>query len=284
MREKTVDVLDSLSWTIQPKLWLMKGDYYREEGYFDPHPGPDSGAHFYGVLEVVSESGALRLVEFNEFNADTYYIRRYRGVNKRYSGYGFLQATRERTAETHVVLVNGMTFVEEQMLRENRLDGHFDLLTGASNSIRQGMLVMADKIARRLDAPSGKRYYGLAQAVEPGVTGRLQVVVEEGKIVSFFYDEIFADTPEEIADEELRPYYRQSKYYSLDYVADYPFGFYALFDRLRDQVLARQDLLDLSNLPFSEGVFYDRAWKSYLSLARPLWEELQKDGVLGRQP
>lgn len=279
MREKTVSILNTLNWTIQPKLGLVKGAYYREEGWFTPHPGDSKD--FYGVLEAVSEDGTLQMVEFNEFNAPTYYIRKYQNANKRYSDYAFLQASRERTASTHVVLVNGMTYVEEQMMRENRLDGEFDLLTGASNSIRESMLVLAEKISERLNRPSPQHYYGLARIVEPGITGRLQVVTENGKIVSCFYDEIFADHPEDIENEELKPYYRQSKYYSLDYVSDYPCGFNVLFDLWRAHVLECQDLLDLSGLRFSEGEFFERAWGNYLKVAGELWNRLQKDGFYG---
>lgn len=278
MREKTVSILNSLSWSIQPELGLIKGDYYREEGWFTPHPGDSKD--FYGVLEAVSEDGILRLVEFNEFNAPTYYIRKYQNANKRYSDYAFLQASRERTASTHVVLVNGMTYVEEQMMRENRLDGEFDLLTGASNSIRESMLVLAEQISKRLYQPSGQNYYGYARIVEPGITGRLQVVTENGKIVSCFYDEIFADHPDEIENPELKAYYRQSKYYSLDYVSDYPCGFNALFDMWREHVLECQNLLDLSGLRFSQGEFYGRAWGNYLKTAGVIWDEIKKDHAL----
>lgn len=281
MREKTVSILNSLNWSIQPKLGLIKGDYYREEGWFTPHPGDSKD--FYGVLEAVSEDGKLRLVEFNEFNAPTYYIRKYQNANKRYSDYAFLQASRERTASTHVVLVNGMTYVEEQMMRENRLDGEFDLLTGASNSIRESMLVLAEQISKRLHQPSGQHYYGYARIVEPGITGRLQVVTENGKIVSCFYDEIFADHLEEIENSELKAYYRQSKYYSLDYVSDYPCGFNALFDMWREHVLECQNLLDLSGLRFSQGEFYDRAWGNYLKAAGVIWDEIKKDHALWKK-
>lgn len=277
MREKTVSILNSLSWTIQPKMGLVKGEYYREEGWFTPHPGDSKD--FYGVLEAVCEDGNLQMVEFNEFNAPTYYIRKYQNASKRYSDYAFLQASRERTASTHVVLVNGMTYVEGQMMRENRLNGPFDLLTGASNSIRESMLVLAEKISERLNTPSKQYYYGLAMAVEPGITGRLQVVMEKGKMVSCFYDEIFADHPEEIENPELKPYYRQSKYYSLDYVSDYPCGFNALFDMWRKHALECQNLLDLSGLRFSQGEFSGRAWGNYLKVAGELWKELQKDGA-----
>lgn len=280
MREKTVSILNSLSWSIQPRLGLIKGEYYREEGWFTPHPG--DSRDFFGVLEAVTENERLQMVEFNEFNAPTYYIRKYQNASKRYSDYAFLQASRERTAATHVVLINGMTYVEEQMLRENRLGGEFDLLTGASNSIRESMLVLAEKISERLNKPSGQYYYGYAQPVEPGITGRLQVITEKGKIVSCFYDEIFADHPEEIENQELKAYYRQSKYYSLEYVSDFPCGFNALFDLWREHVLEGQNLLDLSGLRFSQGKFYDRAWGNYLKVAKVVWEELQKDGVLQR--
>lgn len=284
MREKTVSILDKLNWSVQPSLGMTKGNYYREEGWFAPHPG--GPADFYGVLEVVENRGQLQLVEFNEFNAPTYYIRKYQNANKRYSGYAFLQASRERTAYTHVVLVNGMRYVEEQMLSQNRLSGEFDLLTGASNSVRESMLVLAERINKRIGQPSGQIGYVLSQPVEKGVTGRLKVIVEmqentgTGKIVSCFYDEIFADSPDEIENEELKPYYRQSKYYSLDYVSDYPCGFNALFDMWREKVLERQNLLDLTGLRFSEGEFFERAWGNYLTLARKVTEEMKKDGII----
>lgn len=253
MRERTISVLDALSWSVQPGMGMVKGEYYKEEGWFTPHPGGPKD--FYGVMEAVYRGGKLRMVEFNEFNSPVYYIRKYQGANKRYSDYGFLQASRERTGFTGVVLVNGMTFVEEQMLRENRLDGQFDLLTGASNSIRESMLVLAEKISGRLGKCPDGDYYGLAREVEKGVTGRLQVIIKNRRIISCFYDEIFADSPEAIEDAELKPYYRQSKYYSLDYVSDYPCGFNALFDMWKTHVLECQDLLDLNGLRFSEGEF-----------------------------
>lgn len=282
MREKTISILDSLNWSIQPEPGMVKGEYYREEGWFTPHPGGPKD--FYGVMEAVWRDGRLQMAEFNEFNSPVYYIRKYQNANKRDSDYAFLQASRERTASTRVVLVNGMTHVEDQMLRENRLDGPFDLLTGASNSIRESMLVLAERISRRLGAHSNGDYYGLARPVGDGITGRLQVVIENGRIVSCFYDEIFADSPDDIKEEELKPYYRQSKYYSLDYVSDYPCGFNALVDMWKEHVLECQDLLDLKGLRFSEGEFFSRAWGNYLRLAKEMQAELEKDGALKTIP
>ena len=84
-------------------MGLVKGDYYRAENWFAPHFPGDKGYH--GILEVVRRDGTLQMVEFNEINNPTYYIRRYQGVSKRLSDYGFLQATKERTAKSGVVLV-----------------------------------------------------------------------------------------------------------------------------------------------------------------------------------
>ena len=151
-REKSVDVLDRLFWTVQPPMGLVKGDYYRAENWFAPHFPGDKGYH--GILEVVRRDGTLQMVEFNEINNPTYYIRRYQGVSKRLSDYGFLQATKERTAKSGVVLVNGLTHLEEQMVAENRLTGEFDLLTGASNSIKRSMLPLAEEIAGLVEYPA----------------------------------------------------------------------------------------------------------------------------------
>ena len=271
-REKSVDVLDRLFWTVQPPMGLVKGDYYRAENWFAPHFPGDKGYH--GILEVVRRDGTLQMVEFNEINNPTYYIRRYQGVSKRLSDYGFLQATKERTAKSGVVLVNGLTHLEEQMVAENRLTGEFDLLTGASNSIKRSMLPLAEEIAGRLDKPSGQVYYGLSQAVEPGVTGRLQIVLEAGKIISCAYDEIFADRQEEIEDPELKPYYRQSKYHCPDYISTIGAGFNSIFDLLSARVLETQSLTDLTGLPFTEEPKRAKEWDNYLELARRMEDAL----------
>ena len=276
-REKTVNILDQLFWTVQPPMGLVKGDYYRAENWFAPHFPGDKGYH--GILEVVREDGRIRMVEFNEINNPTYYIKRYQGVSKRLSDYGFLQATKERTAKSGVVLVNGLTHLEAQMVAENRLTGEFDLLTGASNSIKRSMLPLAQEIAERLETPSGQRYYGYAEQVEPGVTGRLQVVLEGEKIVSLAYDEIFADRQEDIQDPELKPYYRQSKYHAPDYISTIGAGFNSIVDLLAQQVLRTQSLTDLSGLPFTEEPKRAREWDNYLALARRVEDALRADGL-----
>jgi len=258
-------------------MGMVKGDYYKAENWFAPHFPGDKGYH--GILEVVCRDGHIQMVEFNEINNPTYYIKRFQGVSKRLSDYGFFQATKERTAKTGVVLVNGLAHLEKQMVEQNRLTGDFDLLTGASNSIKRSMLPLAEEISKEINTPSEKKYYGYAQKVEAGVTGRLQVVVQSGKIISWFYDEIFADRKEEIPDPELKPYYRQSKYYCPDYISTIGAGFNSVMDLLRERVLKMQNLMDLSGMPFTEPEKRAKEWDNYLALAKHVEQEMEKDRV-----
>lgn len=274
-REKSVDILDRLFWTVQPPPGLVKGQYYREEMRFAANFPQDLG--HLGILEVITEDKKLRLVQFNEQCSPSYYIPRFQNHDKRYSDYGFFQASKERTAVSGVVLVNGITDLEQQMQEENRLTGSFDLLAGASNSLKRAMLPLAQKIAERIDQPSGQYYYGFAMSLEQGVSGRLQVVIEGERIVRFFYDEIFADRPEEIADPELKPYYRQSKYHCPDYISTSGAGFNVLSDLLRDAVLEQQTLLHLQGLPFDSEEYRAPDWDRYMKLAEVVDAEIKKD-------
>ena len=279
-REKTVSILDRLSLSVQPPKGLIKGNYYREEERFSSCFNGDLG--HLGVLEVVTQRDSIIMVEFNEQCSPTHYIRHFQNVDKRLSDYGFFQASKERTAKTGVVLVNGITSVETQMVEKNRLTGDFDLVAGASNSIRRSMLPLAEKIAARIEKPSGQIYYGFSSALEPGVTGRLQIVIENSQFVRFFYDEIFADTQDEIENPELKPYYRQSKYHCPDYISTSGAGFNSLSDLLAKSVLTHQDLLGLRDLPYTDAENRAPDWDRYLSLARVLQKEMQRDGVLPR--
>lgn len=276
-REASVDILDKLSWTVQPPMGLLKGDYYRAENWFAPHYDGDEGYH--GILEVVCREGKILHVEFTEYNSPSYYIQKYQNVSKRRSDYCFFQATKARTAVSSVVLANGITHLEEQMVAQNRLTGDFDLLTGASNSIRRSMLPLAEELAAKLGRPSGVQYYGLAREVEKGVTGRLQLEWADGRILSSFYDEIFADWPQDIADEELKPYYRQSKYNSLEYLSTIGIGFNHFSDMISQRVGEAQSLTELGPLPFTQGDAKCTEWEHYLVIASALQAEMKRDGL-----
>lgn len=275
VRERTVDVLDRLFWTVQPPQGLIKGYYYTEQMRFG------SGAEFdpghLGILEVVYRDGKLQMVEFNERCSPTYYVNMQQDMSKRLSNYCFFQATKLRTQETGHVLVNGLTHVEEQMMRENRLTGDFELVTGASNSVRRAMLPLAQKIASQLDGPSDTLYYGTTMPVEKGVTARLQVVLKGGKYVRCFYDEIFADRPEDIENPDLKRYYRQSKYFAPEYISTCAMGFNRFSDEIGRQVLREQSLTRLPDIIFDP---YPAEMSTYPAIARELEKEIERDGVL----
>lgn len=279
-REETVNVLDRLFWTVQPPLGLIKGEYFREENFFAPHFAGDPGYH--GILEVVKRDGRLVHVEFNENVAPSYYVRMYQNTSKRRGGFCFFQSAKARTAQTLVVLDNGISAVERQMLEQNRPAGEFDLVTGASNSVKRSMLPLAGKIDAAARYPTNKKYYGYAEKLGNGITARLQVILDGYKIVDCFYDEIFADTMEEIQDTALKRYYRQSKYFCLEYESAYPDGFNTLFDLLNKRVVLTQDLLDLKGLPWTldtEKRPHNPEWDTYLHVAGILKKEMEKDGI-----
>ena len=267
-REKTVNILDKLYWTVQPPIGVILGDYFREENWFAPHFAGDQGYH--GILEVVRDQERIVWIRFNEINNPTYYIKKYQGVSKRLSDYCFFQATKERTEKTGVVLTNGLVHLENQMIAENRLTGSFDVLCGASNSIKRSMLPLAEKISGRLLSKADGKYYGIAESLGGGVTGHLQVVINNGSIIQCFYDEIFADREEEIDDPELKPYYRQSKYHCLDYVSTLGIGFNIFSEMISARVQATQNLLDLDGLPFSNEIGCAVEWDNYIRLATKL--------------
>lgn len=282
-REEVVNVLDKLSWSVQPPLGMIKGDYYRMENYFAPHFAGDAGYH--GQLEVVKQQGKIVHVEFNEWTAPSYSKRLYQNASKRRGSFCFYQATKARTAQTLVVLNNGLCEVERQMLEQNRLVGQFDFVVGASNSVKRSLLPLARAIDAMSQEPSGKTYYGCAEKLEGGLTSRLQVVVENSQIIDCFYDEIFADSPEEIAEEDLKKCYRQSKRYCLEFEPSYPDGFNVVFDLLNQRVVLTQCLTDLSGLPWTKDTSvrqHNPEWDNYLRLAEQVQKEMKKELVNNR--
>ncbi len=279
-QEETVNVLNRLNWTAQPPLGLIKGEYYRAENDFAPHHPADKGYH--GTLEVVKADGKIVHVEFNEITAPSYYKRLYQNTSKRRGSFCFYQATKARTAQTLVVLNNGICAVERQMLQQNRLTGEFDLVSGASNSVKRSLLPLAAIVDAMCQTPSGRQYYGFAEKLPGGLTARLQVVLENYKIIDCFYDEIFADGPADIEDENLKKYYRQSKRFCLEFEPAYPDGFNTIFDLLNQRVVLSQNLLDISGLPWTKDSSkrqHNPEWDNYLRLAGILRDEMTADGL-----
>lgn len=263
-----------LEWSIQPKLGITKGDYYKiEERFRQGH---------LGILEVVKNEDEIVHVEFNELTRDNYYHRYFQNVPKRMSEYNFSMGEKKGAAWIQSVLL-----VEKQMLEKQSITGEFDVVSGASNSINQSMLPLAEKLLPSLEKPSEEKYYSIAEKLDGGLTGLLKVVLKDKKIVSIRYDEIFADSPEEIEDPNLKKFYRQSKYESVEYEEPSRIGFNVQMDALNDTVVKTQDMLDISELPaigdtgnYAASGYTTRntAWDNYLKLAEKLLEEMKKDG------
>lgn len=264
------------NWTVQPKEGVIKGDYYKiEERFRQGH---------LGTLEVVKNNGKLVHVEFNELTRPNYYNRFYQNVSKRLSPYNFSMAEK-----SGVAWIEGVLVAENQMIKEQRLTGTFDMVAGASNSIQQSMVPLAEKLNSQMDKKSNSKYYSVSENFGNGLTGVLKVIVEKGKIIECRYDEIFADTKDEIKDKNLKEFYRQSKYWSIMYDEPSRIGFNVQMDALNDKVIKTQNLLDLTDLPateksgnYKQSGFTRRntAWDNYLKLAEKMKNELEKDKVL----
>ncbi|MBS6502142.1 MAG: FMN-binding protein [Clostridium sp.] len=265
-----------LEWDAQPTLGLIKGDYYKiEERFRQGH---------LGILEVVQNDGKIVEVEFNEMTRPNYYKRYYQDVPKRNSEYNFDMGLAKGAA-----WIQSVVQVEKQMIDEQRLTGEFDVVSGASNSIEQAMAPLAEKLSTELASPSGIKYYAIAEELGGGLTGKLKVIVKDGKIIECRYDEIFANSPEEIEDPELKKYYRVSKYESIEYHEPSRIGFNIQMDELNNKVVETQDMLDLTGLPAIEDTGdykssgytkRNTAWDNYLKLAEKLLNEMKADNVL----
>lgn len=271
----SIEVID-LDWDAQPQLGLIKGDYYKvEERFRQGH---------LGTLEVVKNDGKLVEVEFNELTRPNYYKRYYQNVPKRNSEYNFDMGVAKKAA-----WIQSVVQVENQMLEEQRLTGDFDVVTGASNSIEQAMIPLAEQLNSAIENPSDMKYYAIAEELGGGLTGKLKVIVKDGKIIECRYDEVFANHPDDIENVTLKKYYRVSKYESIEYHEPSRIGFNVQMDALNDKVVETQNMLDLEGLPATEATgdykssgYTERntAWDNYLKLAEKLLNEMNADKVL----
>ncbi|MGL4773482.1 MAG: FMN-binding protein [Clostridium sp.] len=265
-----------LEWSAQPELGIIKGDYFKEEERFRQ-------GHL-GMVEVVKNGDKIVKVEFNENTRPNYYLRYYQDVPKRLSEYNFDMGEKKGAA-----WIQGVIGVENQMVKEQRLSGEFDIVSGASNSVNQAMLPLTKKIEDRLSQGSTQKFYSIAEELGGGLTGQLKVVVDNGKIISCRYDEIFADSPDKIEDVKLKRFYRTSKYESVEYDEPSRIGFNIQMDALNEKVVETQNMLDLTGLPAIEATgdygksgYTERntAWDNYLKLADKLLNEMKADNVI----
>lgn len=254
--------LKQMFWSGKPAEGYIEGDYYHTDTVF--------AKGYTALIDVVKKDGKLVLVEFDEVGPKDYYAPEWAGRAKRLSGYGFFQAQSTRTDSSFMTLINGLTYLEHQMLSENRLTGEFKSVKGSSNSVRKAFMPAVERLAPATEKPSGKYYYGLAKKLsDGGIISRIQVVKEGSKIVSVKFDEIFEDTPEAIKDPKLQQFYRQSKYFSKDYPTVTGQDFKAFSDRIAADVISSQDLLKLSSEIEKNSAFQGEL-ENYRTLAKEL--------------
>ena len=189
-----------IDWTAQPPYeGLIVGDYYHAELYYSGRWG---GKGHKGMLDVaVDDNGRIAFAEFNENAMENYYVRHFQGLSKRRTEFQFFQDfhDKRRSVAYHKVLANGFKYVEDQIMEKQDLSADFDLLHGASFSMKN-MIGLTKEIDAQIKDPNHKkqRYYGYTEDFGYGITGWLQVITEDGRIVRCFYDEIFADHTKDI--------------------------------------------------------------------------------------
>lgn len=281
-----------LKYTVQPPLEIITGDYYiaRHE-YFSPpfHLDVKEGnlagivSPHKGRIEVVVNDGEIVFVEFNETAMDKYYAQYFAGKEKRRTDYGIWQASKERTRKEGVVLVDAFLHAEAQIMERQSLEGDFDLLTNASGTM-SNMYPIVNKFAEEIKKPSSKKFYSVAEDFGYGITGWLKVIIEDGKIISCKYDEIFADHMKDILHPELKRYYKQSKYYSINYEdPDLPgwgrhwwsVNFPSLMDFLEERVIEKQDLFDIEGLPYTDGKNIGAIWDTDKPFTEPITDSVK---------
>ncbi|MCW6663834.1 hypothetical protein NHG23_08065 [Aerococcaceae bacterium NML190073] len=199
-------------WTVQPPKGLIMGEYFTTEQLFGA-----ADSQYKAIVELVVDAGKIVHVELDEYTPETYYDETWAGKPKRNSGYAFFQFSKPRTDMTHVTWSNGITFLEWQILKANNIAIEFDTITGSSNSAREGFIPAIQAMNKEVQEASNKYYIGYVGETVDGVTPRLELVFDGKNIADVRYDEYLADNKDDVKDEALKPFYRQSKHDSLDY-------------------------------------------------------------------
>ena len=257
-------------WNPLPNEGVVSGDYYRVENI------TKSGKQ--AVFEGIKNNGKIVKVEYNEVSGNDASSRYFQGISKRLSEYNFHMMNK---GEEGISWAEVILDIERQMLEEQSLTGDFDIIAGCTHSIEYSMLPLARELEKRMKTPSPKKYYELTKNLGGGIYGNLRVIVENNKIVSCRYDELFAPKKKDIIYSDLKDFYRQSKYHSVEYADLSRTGFNIQMDELNKRVVSTQNMLDIEGLPATidspDGYKKKNpAWDNYLILAKLLLREIEK--------
>ena len=259
--KKGQEKINAMYWSVQPPKGIIVGDYYSGKKVFD--------GGYEAYAEVVVNNNEIVHIELNERPPVTYYASEWAGETKRRSGYGFFQAKSPRTDYTLATLINGMSYLEWQVLKNQKLDFDYKTLFGSSNSARNGFVPLLKEMAKEVnERATDKRYVGITQPYDCGISTRLEVIYEKGKIVDLKYDEIFADDKEDIKNPTLKEFYRQSKLESVEYNRITNKSFRTFVNTLRREVLRSQSLTEFPTDAIKLDMPHIKeAYEDYLFLA-----------------
>ncbi len=255
-------------WSALPEEGIISGDYYRVEKISDTGKSAS--------LEAVLRDAQLIKVEYNEVGGKESSRRYNQGLSKRFSEYNFnmMEQGDEGVSWAEVILD-----IEKQMVEKQSLTGNFDMIAGCTHSIELSMLPLAEKLEKKMEVPSRLRYYELTKNLGGGLYGNLRVILEGERIISCRYDELFAPKKKDIIYKDLKRFYRQSKYNSMEYGDPSGIGFNLQMDELNKKVVSTQNMLDIQGLPATtdnpeRGKKRNVAWDNYIVLAKILSKEI----------
>lgn len=253
-------------WNAVPEEGLITGEYHSES------LTKTNGSQ--AILEVITEGDRIIKVEYNEISGPEASSRYYQGLSKRLSEYNFHMEREEGVSWAEVILD-----IEKQILASQDLSGDLDIIAGCTHSVDQSLRPLLESMEGEIRKPSSSRYYELTKDLGGGLYGNLRIILDKGLIVSCRYDELFAPDKKSIIYSDLKKYYRQSKYHSMEYKDLTGIGFNLQMDRLEKRVLNTQNLLDIEGLPGTveslDGSHKrNPAWDNYLSLARIIKQHL----------
>ena len=258
-------------WNPLPVEGIISGDYYRVE--------KNSEYGRQAIFEGVKDKGRIVKTEYNEVAGGDSSSRYYQGTSKRLSEYNFhmMHEGDEGISWAEVILD-----IEGQMVEKQSLAGEFDILAGCTHYVEYSMLPLGRKLEEKMMGSSSKRYYELTKNLGGGIYGNLRVIIEDNKIISCRYDELFAPKKKDIVYKDLKDFYRQSKYHSVEYRDPSGTGFNIQMDELDRRVVATQNMLDIEGLPATKDSpkGYKKknpAWENYLVVAKLLLKEIKKD-------
>ena len=262
--KKGQEKINAMYWSVQPPKGIITGDYYSGQKVFD--------GGYEAYAEIVVNNDEIVHIELNERPPVTYYASEWAGETKRRSGYGFFQAKSPRTDYTLATLINGMSYLEWQVLKNQKLDFDYKTLFGSSNSARNGFVPLLKEMAKKVkEKATDKKYVGITQPYDCGISTRLEVIYEQGKIVDLKYDEIFADDKENIKNAVLKEFYRQSKLESVEYNRITNKSFRTFVNTLRREVLRSQSLTEFPTDAFKFDMPHIKeAYENYLFAAEKI--------------